>query len=339
MLQRSPSSFRSLPIVLAVFLLVPVVALAQTDVPRTPDGRPDLSGVWNFSTATPMQRPEELAGKERLTAEEAAEYEALLAERRVAGDSTSPTASLEARVSYEQAIWFERGVELAEYRTSLIVDPPNGRIPAMRPEAVVRGLATRVMRGRPAEGPEDRGLSERCLMGFNSGPPMTPSVYNNNVQLFLTPGYFGIVNEMVHNARLVPLDGRPHVPASLRQWAGDSRASWDGDTLVVETSNFLRETSFGGSSASLHLVERFHPHRRGHAHLFVHGHRSDHVGRTVHGRGADDAEQRAAVRVRLSRGQLLDGQLADRCAGGAEGGGRRAVGSLVTVQAGSGGLL
>ena len=257
MLQRFLSSFRSLPLVIAVVLLVPVAALAQADVPRTADGRPDLSGVWNFSTATPMQRPEELAGKARLTAEEAAEYEALLAERRIAGDSTSPTASLEARVSYEQAIWFERGVELAEYRTSLIVDPPNGRIPAMRPEAVVRGLATRVMRGRPAEGPEDRGLSERCLMGFNSGPPMTPSVYNNNVQLFLTPGYFGIVNEMVHNARLVPLDGRPHVPASLRQWAGDSRASWDGDTLVVETSNFLRETSFGGSSASLHLVERF----------------------------------------------------------------------------------
>ena len=257
MLQRFPSSFRSLPLVIAVVLLVPVAVLAQTDVPRTADGRPDLSGVWNFSTATPMQRPEELAGKARLTAEEAAEYEALLAERRIAGDSTSPTASLEARVSYEQAIWFERGAELAEYRTSLIVDPPNGRIPAMRPEAVVRGLATRVMRGRPAEGPEDRGLSERCLMGFNSGPPMTPSVYNNNVQLFLTPGYFGIVNEMVHNARLVPLDGRPHVPASLRQWAGDSRASWDGDTLVVETSNFLRETSFGGSSASLHLVERF----------------------------------------------------------------------------------
>ena len=257
MLQRFLSSFRSLPLVIAVVLLVPVAALAQADVPRTADGRPDLSGVWNFSTATPMQRPEELAGKARLTAEEAAEYEALLAERRIAGDSTSPTASLEARVSYEQAIWFELGVELAEYRTSLIVDPPNGRIPAMRPEAVVRGLATRVMRGRPAEGPEDRGLSERCLMGFNSGPPMTPSVYNNNVQLFLTPGYFGIVNEMVHNARLVPLDGRPHVPASLRQWAGDSRASWDGDTLVVETSNFLRETSFGGSSASLHLVERF----------------------------------------------------------------------------------
>ena len=257
MTHGSLSLFRAFPFALAALSLVPVASLAQTQVPRTADGKPDPSGVWNFSTATPMQRPDELAGKERLTAEEAAEYEALLAERRRAGDSTSPTASLEARVSYEQAIWFEQGAELAEYRTSLIVNPPNGRIPAMRPEAVARGLATRVMRGRPAEGPEDRGLSERCLMGFNSGPPMTPSVYNNNVQLFLTPDHFGIVNEMVHNARLVPLDGRPHVPASLRQWAGDSRASWDGDTLVVETTNFLRETSFGGSSANLHLVERF----------------------------------------------------------------------------------
>ena len=146
---------------------------------------------------------------------------------------------------------------LAEYRTSLVVDPPDGRIPALRPEAEARRAAARLMRGRPAEGPEDRGLSERCLMGFNSGPPMTPSVYNNNVQFFLTPDHFGVLNEMVHNVRLAPLDGRPHLPASLRQWAGDARASWDGDTLVVETRNFLRETSFAGSSAGLHLVERF----------------------------------------------------------------------------------
>ena len=247
----------SLSFAVALALALSSGAAAQEEAPRTADGRPDLSGVWNFSTATPMQRPEELSGRARLTAEEAAEYEAELAARRRAGDSTSPTASLEARVSYEQAIWFERGAALDEYRTSLIVDPPNGRMPAMRPEAAARGLATRVMRGRPAEGPEDRGLSERCLMGFNAGPPMTPSVYNNNVQLFLTPEHFGILNEMVHNVRLVPLDGRGHLPASLRQWAGDSRASWSGDTLVVETTNFLRETSFGGSSANLHLVERF----------------------------------------------------------------------------------
>lgn len=251
------ASVRVVGLVLVAAVLLPSIVVAQVSVSRTPEGKPDLSGVWNFSTATPMQRPEELAGKETLTRDEAAEYEQRLAERRRAGDSTSETASLEARVSYEQAIWFERGDTLAEYRTSLVVRPTKGRIPAMRPEALARGVARRVMRQRPAYGPEDRGIAERCLMGFNSGPPMTPSAYNNNVQLFLTPRYFAMLNEMVHNARLVPIDGRPHLSAGLRQWAGDSRASWDGDTLVVETRNFLRETSLGGSSANLHLVERF----------------------------------------------------------------------------------
>ena len=240
---------------LASAALAPAAA-AQSSL-RTPDGHPDLQGLWNFSTATPMQRPEELAGRTALSAEEAAEYEQALAERRRAGDSTSPTASLEARVSYEQAIWFEQGNSLERQRTSLIIAPPNGRIPAVRPDAAARTELTRLLRGRHAHGPEDRGVSERCLLGFNSGPPMTPSVYNNNMQLFQTADHVVILNEMVHNARIVPLDGRSHLPAGLRQWVGDSRASWQGDTLVVETTNFLRETSFGGSSANLHLVERF----------------------------------------------------------------------------------
>ena len=107
------------------------------------------------------------------------------------------------------------------------------------------------------EGPEDRALSERCILGFNAGPPMTPSAYNNNVQLFQTPDTVVIFNEMVHDARIVPLDGRPHLAGSVRQWMGSSRGRWEGDTLVVETTNFLRETSFTGSSANLRLVERF----------------------------------------------------------------------------------
>ncbi|MCY4026397.1 MAG: hypothetical protein OXH75_08800, partial [Acidobacteria bacterium] len=195
-------------------------------------------------------------GRETLTAEEAAEWEQALAERRRAGDSTSPTASLEARVSYEQAIWFEQGNSLERQRTSLIIDPPNGRIPAVRPDAEARGQLTRLLRGRHAHGPEDRGVSERCLLGFNSGPPMTPSVYNNNMQLFQTADHVVILNEMVHSARIIPLDGRGPLPEGLRQWVGDSRGSWEGDTLVVVTTNFLRETAFGGSSANLHLVER-----------------------------------------------------------------------------------
>ena len=241
-------------VALAGAALAPAAA-AQSPL-RTPDGDPDLQGLWNFSTATPMQRPDDLAGRETLSAEEAAEWEQALAERRRAGDSTSPTASLEARVSYEQAIWFEQGNSLERQRTSLIVDPPNGRIPAVRPDAAARGELTRLLRGRHAHGPEDRGVSERCLLGFNSGPPMTPSVYNNNMQLFQTADHVVILNEMVHNARIIPLDGRAPLPDGLRQWVGDSRGSWEGDTLVVVTTNFLRETAFGGSSANLNLVER-----------------------------------------------------------------------------------
>ena len=221
------------------------------------DRVPDLRGVWNFSTATPMQRPEDLADRVLLSPEETAQYEREIADRRRAGDSTSDSASLEARVSYEQAIWFERGDRLTASRTSLVVDPPDGRIPEVTEDAEQRAALRRESRGRHAWGPEDRGISERCLMGFNSGPPMTPSAYNNNMQLFQTGNTIAIVNEMVHNVRVIPLDSRSHLPSGLRQWVGDSRAHWEGETLAIETTNFLGETSLSGSSANLHLVERF----------------------------------------------------------------------------------
>ena len=237
--------------------LAPSAVAGQDAVPRTPDGHPDLQGVWNFSTATPMERPEELAGKETLTPEEAAAWEANLAVERAGLESELDDAPLEFRVGYSVGIWFEWGDSLAGQRTSLVVDPPNGRIPAMRPMFEAQRELTRLLRARHAHGPEDRGTSERCLLGFNSGPPMTPSAYNNNVQIFQTTNHVAILNEMVHNARIIPLDNRPHLPASLRQWVGDSRASWEGDTLVVETRNFLGETSLAGSSANMHLVERF----------------------------------------------------------------------------------
>ena len=241
----------------AALALAPAVATAQGEMPRTPGGQPDLQGVWNFSTATPMERPPELAGKETLTPEEAAEWEANLAVQRAGLESEREDAPLEARVGYSLRIWFEWGDSLEERRTSLVVDPSSGRIPAVRPEVEARRQLTGILRGRHAHGPEDRGISERCLLGFNSGPPMTPSAYNNNVQIFQSADHVVILNEMVHNARIIPLDGRPHLPADLRQWVGDSRASWDGDTLVITTRNFLGETSLGGSSASMHLVERF----------------------------------------------------------------------------------
>ena len=257
MRQRTAASLGVLALACAMVALAPAAAAGQGEVPRTPDGHPDLQGVWNFSTATPMERPEELAGKETLTPEEAAEWEANLAVQREGLESERDDAPLEFRVGYSLGIWFEWGDSLAEQRTSLVVDPPNGRIPAVRPMVEAQRELTRLLRARHAHGPEDRGISERCLLGFNSGPPMTPSAYNNNVQIFQSADHVAILNEMVHNARIIPLDSRPHLPADLRQWVGDSRASWDGDTLVVTTRNFLGETSLGGSSASMHLVERF----------------------------------------------------------------------------------
>ena len=257
MRQRTVALVGVVGLACAAVALAPAVAAGQGEIPRTPDGQPDLQGVWNFSTATPMERPEELAGKETLTPEEAAEWEANLAVEREGLESERDDAPLEFRVGYSLGIWFEWGDSLAEQRTSLVVDPPDGRIPAVRPMVAAQRELTRLLRARHAHGPEDRGISERCLLGFNSGPPMTPSAYNNNVQIFQSEDHVAILNEMVHNARIVPLDNRPHLPAGLRQWVGDSRASWEGDTLVITTRNFLAETSLGDSSASTHLVERF----------------------------------------------------------------------------------
>ena len=257
MTRRFSKSAGGAAVAVALVAFLPAGAAGQETSFRTPDGHPDLQGVWNFSTATPMERPEDLADQSTLTAEEAAAWEQRLAEQRAANESEREDAPLGARLGYSVRVWFEHGHTLSEQRTSLVIDPPNGRIPAVRPEVAARAELRSLLRGRHAHGPEDRGASERCLLGFNSGPPMTPSAYNNNVQLFQTADHVVILNEMVHNARIVPLDGRPHLPAHLRQWVGDSRASWDGDTLVIETRNFLGETSLRGSSANLRLVERF----------------------------------------------------------------------------------
>ena len=232
-------------------------------VPRTADGQPDLQGVWDFRTITPLERPSELAGKEVLTAEEAAAFtEERLSERNKdlrAEDGIG--AQQDVANAYNQ-FWWDYGNQLTEdRRTSLIVDPPDGRIPlkpAVRREREERAATRTETRGtRITSGPEDRGLAERCILGFNSGPPMNPSAYNNNVQLVQTPDHVMILNEMVHNARVVPLDGRPHLPGSLRQWVGDARGHWEGDTLVVETTNFHPEAGFRGSSKDRRLVERF----------------------------------------------------------------------------------
>ncbi|MGI0149284.1 MAG: hypothetical protein ACREDF_07110, partial [Thermoplasmata archaeon] len=226
---------------------------------RTPWGDPDLRGVWDFRTLTPLERPAELSGKEVLSDEDAAEFEretlrALDKDRRT---SDGLTAAEDVRNAYNQ-FWWDYGTKLTEdKRTSLIVDPPDGRVPPLTPEAQKRADARAAALQRPAHGPEDRTVWERCILGFNAGPPMNPGAYNNNVQIFQIPGYAVILTEMVHDARIVPLDGRPHLPGHIQQWRGDSRGHWEGDTLVVDTTNFTEKTSFRGTGGDLHLVERF----------------------------------------------------------------------------------
>jgi len=249
---------------LTVALAVPTAGQKRVSTtPRTPDGKPDLQGTYSFATLTPLQRPEELAGKDALSLEEAEAFEEK-ENKRLNRDhepkQTPPRAGnglgYQGGIVAFNDVWFERGEQLTDdLRTSLIVDPPDGRIPFNA--AAQTRMAERFRRsgGGYADSYTDRGIGDRCIMGFNSGPPMTPSAYNNNVQIFQAPGYVAILNEMIHNARIIPTDGRPH--GTIRQWAGDSRGRWEGETLVVETVNFKRETSLAGSSASMHLVERF----------------------------------------------------------------------------------
>ena len=248
--------------VFVVVLLAPVSVAAQAPAtkaktaPRTSWGKPDLRGIWDFATITPMERPSELAGKQVFSEAEAGEFERQTLERRNQ-DRRDGTAEADVGRAYNQ-FWWDYGTKvIGTKRTSLVVDPPDGKIPPLTPEGKKRAEATAAARNRPAHGPADRNLWERCILGGNAGPPMTPSAYNNNVQLFQTPEYVVILNEMINDSRIVPLDGRPHPLASIRLWRGDSRGRWEGNTLIVDTTNFREETNFRGARASLHVVERF----------------------------------------------------------------------------------
>ena len=266
---------RGLFATLVLGCLAPAVVAGQNaTAPRTACGAPDLGGVWDFRTITPLVRPAALKDKAVLTAEEAAAFTQQTLERQ-----NSDRRDGSARVDIERAyndFWLDYGKNLTgDNRTSLIVDPSDGRVPSLTPEAGERHQAqrtpgthpvrSRLEFGSPAHGPEDLGLSERCMLGLNSGPPMLPHAYNNNMQLFQTPDHVVILNEMIHAARVVPLDRRQHLPETMRQWMGDSRGRWDGDTLEVETRNYTDKTgSFDptttnpfGSGDTLHIVERF----------------------------------------------------------------------------------
>ena len=231
--------------------------LSAQSPPRPRDGHPDLQGIWNFSSLTPLERPAQFAGKPVLTDAEAADFERETLERTNA-DRRRDTADADVAQAYNNA-WYDRGTKVVgTKRSSLIIDPPDGRIPPLNASGQAAAAArAEARRGRgPADGPEDRSLAERCLL-FNAGPPLLPGPYNNNLRIVQTRDYVVIANEMIHDVRIVPLDGRPHLAAGIRRWQGDPRGHWDGDTLVVETTNFSDRTSFRGSNTHLRLVERF----------------------------------------------------------------------------------
>jgi hypothetical protein len=248
---RHPS--RRVLVILGCVLLAAATVGAQakkSSVPRTADGRPDLQGMWDFAQLTPFERPGDFAGKEQITEEEAEEF----AQKRIETthkDNRDGGAAADLERAYND-FWWDFGTRIHK-QTSLVVDPPDGRIPAQTPEAQKR-IAAR--RGK-FDHPEERPLAERCILGFNSGPPMVPSAYNNNVQIIQTPHHVVIVNEMVHSARVVPLDNRAHAPKEMRFLTGDSVGRWEGDTLVIDTTNFSKEGGFRGATTKLHLVERF----------------------------------------------------------------------------------
>ena len=254
-------------IVLVAVVIAPGLTLAQsgnTDMPlRTPDGQPDISGIFTFRTLTPLERPAALEGQDTLSAEDAAQFEA--SERvRLNRDlfdpvDGAPSAGYQSRaeggvLSYNE-FWYERGIELtSDKRTSLVIDPPEGRIPYTPEFRTANRIRRLNLRNGFADHYTDRSLGDRCLMGSNSGPPMRPGSYNNNVHIFQTPNYVALLNEHIHNVRIIPID-RDHL--DVPQWVGSSRGHWEGETLVVETTNFARATNFSGSSEDTHLIERF----------------------------------------------------------------------------------
>jgi hypothetical protein len=231
------------------------LASAQTWAPpRTPDGHPDLQGVWTNATITPLERPKDLGAKELFSEAEAAENR----KTALVPTPTAERSGTEAHYEFTQFGLDKTQSQVAfSLRTSLIVGP-EGRVPPLTPEAQQR-IAERAAKakGHEFDGPESRGIQENCIVWGNEGPPMLPPGYNSYLQIVQAPGYVAILQEMIHDARIIPLDGRPHLPQTVRGWLGDSRGRWEGDTLVVDTTNFTDKTNFRGSRENLHVVERF----------------------------------------------------------------------------------
>jgi hypothetical protein len=225
-------------------------ARSKAAVPRTADGRPDLQGTWDFAQLTPFEKPGEFADKSSVTEEEAEEF----AQKRIEStnkDKRDGGAAADVERAYND-FWWDFGKRVAT-QPSLVVDPPTGRVPPLTADAQKRIADRR----NHYDNPEERPLAERCILGFNSGPPMVPSAYNNNMQLVQTRDQIMIVNEMIHSARIIDLNGRAHRPKHMRYLTGDSVGRWEGDTLVVDTTNYSQDGNFRGSDTNLHLIERF----------------------------------------------------------------------------------
>ena len=243
----------------AVFLLATVPVEGQ--VFRTPWGDPDLQGTWTNQTLTPLERPAEFEGKPTLTEAEALEWEARLREG-VNTDIRTPGTLRDVTAAYNN-IWYDRGERIvADRRTSLVIDPLDGKVPALTPAGEVRKVELREADLREDDGRsaswEDFSAYVRCII--RAGLPRLSTGYNNNYEIVQTPGYVAIYQEQMHDIRIIPLDGRPHLTATVRQWLGDSRGHWEGDTLVVETTNFTdqaRGSLFLEATKNMVLVERF----------------------------------------------------------------------------------
>jgi hypothetical protein len=265
----------SVAAVLVALVLSPAVpSTAQTSaakkapVPRTAWGKPDLQGVWDFRTITPLERPQNQAGREFLTEAEAAKLEQATEDRNeellVRPAERAPVGGNVDRrpdgtPGFYNNFWLDQGTKtIGTRRTSLIIDPPEGRLPALMPSAQRRAEARQqYLKEHPADSWLDRSASDRCIEGFNAGPPINPGGYNQNMQIFQTPTHVALLTEMVHNVRIVPLDGQSSTGSGVRQWAGTSRGRWDGDTLIVETSNFKEERRWRNATGNMKLVERF----------------------------------------------------------------------------------
>jgi hypothetical protein len=235
----------------SVFPAAPATGQTKGSTAPTVGGQPDLQGVWAMNTLTPLERPAEFAGKAFLTEPEAAEYaqrtlEQLNSDRRDGGQEA------DLRRNYNE-FWRDRGSSVvASRRTSLIVDPPDGRIPPFTPEGRKRRTA-QAEAARVPGGPEDLALRIRCI---SRGLPMVPTPNNNFFQIIQAPGYVAILQEMMYEIRIIPLDERPHVSPKIRGYMGDSRGHWEGNSLVIDTTNFIGKDDFLGADESLHLTER-----------------------------------------------------------------------------------